>query len=560
MAKRVFADMKLRQKMILVSVVSVALVWIACVGAASSSITEIYRKKLDHIIRQTVEQTSRYVNTEYQNIINLAHYSAVDEGLQGVLTLDVANDRTDYIVAQSVIVPILTQIQLRSEFIDSMGLYLKGTWFYGDNYSMNYDISQRMEAAQSRFLIYWSEEQVLNEGTGNMVLPIIMRIPNGSFSAKNEAYMVININADRMFSYLESLETSLDCYLVIHRDQKVILGDEYLFQHRGDAGYVANANTIHINDWTISCIMDRNLLFEDLNRAMQKMVAVSLAVLFCCVFLAMWVAKTVTNPIYSLMQKVKEFENGDFTVRSHLRGKDEIGELGQSFNSMCTQIEGYIAMLEEEKRQVARVEENKRKAEMRVLQAQINPHFLYNTLDSLYWYSISGKKDEIGQIVVDLSQMLRIGLSKGSEEISVEQELKHVENYLRIQKVIFSDKFDYEIVCGPDVGRYRIVKILLQPLAENSMVHGFADMESMGRIRVRAEIEGSEMVFRVTDNGCGFGSGANSHKSPYSGYAFKNIEERLKLHYGGDASIRVTSIPYEETTVEIRIRLERMEG
>ncbi len=264
--------------------------------------------------------------------------------------------------------------------------------------------------------------------------------------------------------------------------------------------------------------------------------------------------------IYSLMQKVKEFENGDFTVRSHLRGKDEIGELGQSFNSMCTQIEGYIAMLEEEKRQVARVEENKRKAEMRVLQAQINPHFLYNTLDSLYWYSISGKKDEIGQIVVDLSQMLRIGLSKGSEEISVEQELKHVENYLRIQKVIFSDKFDYEIVCGPDVGRYRIVKILLQPLAENSMVHGFADMESMGRIRVRAEIEGSEMAFRVTDNGCGFGSGANSHKSPYSGYAFKNIEERLKLHYGGDASIRVTSIPYEETTVEIRIRLERMEG
>ena len=558
MFRKLFKNLKLFQKILLVALATIVLMWGGLVYVAVSSIQDIYDKKIDRIISQTVEQTSKYVSTELSNIINLIHYSAVGEEIQEAIRLDVTGSNREYLLAQSRISPVLTQLQIQNEFIESTGMILKGKWFYGDNYPMSYDAEEMIRETKLRRLIYWSDVPVMNRRSGKEVLPVILRVPNGSFSAEHEAYMVVNIEAEKLFGYMEDLEKNLECSLILHNGDKIIYGDEELWKEREASRYFLNDTKIRINGWTISCIMDKEAMYADRNAAVRQMFAISAGIAVICFGLAYYISRSMVIPLAKLRDNAKAVERGELSVRNHFSGLDEIGDLVRSFDSMCMRLEEYIAMLEEEKRQVQISEKQKRQAEMRVLQAQINPHFLYNTLDSLYWYSLSGKKAEIGQIVVDLSDMLRIGLSKGAETIPVEHEVRHVEDYLKIQKTIFSDKFDYEMDISTKINGYRIIKILLQPLAENSLVHGFGNMEQGGFIRIYGGIEDGEMVFRVTDNGCGFEGAAADKKTEFSGYALGNIEDRLRLHYEEDASLHVSSRAYEETTVEIRIALKRL--
>lgn len=555
--RRWLGNLKLVQKMILFSTVAIAVLWMGTAVVFGCRVSWVYNEKMNVITEQTVKQTSNYVNTEFNNIINLVHYSAVAQDLQSVLSLEVNGNRRDYIQAQSIIVPMLTQLHVQNSYIDSTGMKLKDSWFYGDNYSMSYNVNDLMEEARNNPLIYWSNETVYNSGTGNNVLPVILRVPNNSFSSVNEAYMIININADKLARYLEELEESLNCRLLIQDGDKIIIGGDAV-PEGDESKYIVNYTPIEINGWTIACIMDRDVLYEDYYDTIRWLVVLSavLLILYCVV--DVHVAKTVTEPLRILTHQAEQFENGDFSARSNISGNDEVGQLGKSFNSMCTQIEEYIEMLEEEKQEIARIEEAKRKEEMRVLQAQINPHFIYNTLDSLYWFSLSDKREEIGRLVLNLSQMLKIGLSKGSDSIPVERELEHVKNYLEIEKIIFPDKFTYEINCQPEALHYRIVKVILQPLVENCIVHGFQDMDSQGKIWVQAEIRDGNMVFRVEDNGCGFTFSEKQKKDAYNGYAMLNVQKRLELYYGDGAKTRIESSPYERTAVEISIALERM--
>lgn len=556
MLRKLFKNLKLFHKMLIIAFVTIALMWVALVAVAVSNIQNIYDKKIDRIISQTVEQTSRYVSTELINIVNLVHYSLVGEEIQTAIRLDVAGSNQEYLRAQSMISPVLTQLQVQNSFIESTGMVLKEKWFYGDNYTMSYDADAMLEEKRVSPLIYWSDTPVINQKTGKEVLPVILRVPNGSFSAEHEAYMVINLEVEKIARYMEELERNLECGLILHHGDRRICGDEELWAERTSRRYFVNDTDIEINGWTISCMMDKDVMYADRNEAVRQMLAVSGGIAAFCFFMAYYISRSVVVPLAKLRDNVRAVEQGELSVRNHFTGLDEVGELGRSFDSMCVKLEEYIAMLEEEKRQIQISEKQKRQAEMRVLQAQINPHFLYNTLDSLYWYSLSGKKAEIGQIIADLSDMLRIGLSKGAETIPVENELRHVEDYLKIQKTIFSDKFDYEMEVHPELYSYRIIKILLQPLAENSLVHGFGNMEQGGFIRIYGGIEDGQMVLKVTDNGCGFEQAAADQKTEFSGYALGNIENRLRLHYEEKASVKVSSRAYEETTVEIRIALE----
>lgn len=559
MGSNFFNNLKMKQKVVFVSVVTIVLMWLAIVTTAVSSIRNIYNRKIDRITQQTVEQTSKYVSTEYANIINLIHYSFNMEELQSVVRFDINKNQKEYIYAQSVISPILSQLRMQNTFIESAGLVFKGRWFYGDIYTMSYDIDEIMEQVKKTPLIYWGKDSVYNRDTGKMVLPVIMKLPSGGvLYAENEAYMVVNIDTEKMFDYLNELEKNLQCYLIIHNGDHVIFGDEDLFRSMDVRQYIINDTEIAINGWTLTCAMNRDEMYRDMNQTIVNMLLLSTFIGILCIFIANYVAASITTPINNLIEKTRELERGDFSVRAKLDGRDEIGELGRSFNAMCCQIEQYIQMLEDEKQQVKISEEQKRKAEMQALQSQINPHFLYNTLDSLYWYSLSGKKDEIGKIVIDLSALLRIGLSKGAETITVENEILHVKNYLEIEKIIFSDKFNYHIDYDSSMLSRRIIKILLQPLVENSLGHGFSDMETGGEIRISLFPADSYLVIRVTDNGCGFEHTARKNGSEYSGYALSNISERLRLHYGTDAGLTITSEPYVETTVEIRILLDKL--
>jgi len=534
----------------------ITLLLMACVLTAIAivGIQNSYETRVSRIIEQTVEESSRYVSAELRNIVTLAHCSLLDRRLQSTLTLDVDGNVADFITAQDAIISVLSQIKVQNQFVESAALMMQGRLFSDGLHQVRYETTPLVDTARTSQLAYWSDAAILNESSGHMVIPIVMRVPTGDFSSRNEAYILINLDAEKLFSYLSSLENSLQCSLILHSKDAVLYDPTGLYPSLGsDSSYIINDSLLEINNWSLCCAMERDTLYASRNAAMRRTLAASILIAAIGLALSYWVARSILDPIQSLTQAAQRVGGGDYTVQTGVTGQDELGTLGRAFNTMTDQIGRNIQALEEKNRQIAESESRKRRAEMQVLQAQINPHFLYNTLDSLYWYALSGRQKDIGLIVEKLSDMLRIGLSKGSEYIPIEQELRHVQDYLDIQKVIFCDKFDYTVETNGLCGQ-KVLKILLQPLVENSINHGFANMERDAKICIRVLAEPDALALSVTDNGCGFDfAEKNEKRSPYAGFALQNIEQRLQAHYGERAALTIQSEAYCETTVTIRI-------
>ena len=552
-------NLNLQVKLFLLTGVTTFLMWLGLTTVGVRAIQSSYEKEVDHIVRQTISQSSLYVSTEFRNVISLVHYALLSDSLQQALRLPVENS-SRYISIQSAAMPILDQLRLQSDLIDSAALITKDAVFQNSIYPAGYDLAALMDEAGSDRLIYWSNKPTYNPSTKHWVLPVVMRIPTGDFTVKNEAYIALSLDADYLFDYIQSTENELNCALILHDGTTVIYGSEDTFADRGSDGVLESDTPMEVNDWSLCCILDKDTLYDGQNRAVGFIVIISLCIMALCLLFATLIAREISRPVRRLTEAAEKIAAGDYSAAVHLTGTDELGVLGRAFNDMTAQIRRSITALEEKNALLVETQEQKRAAEMRVLQAQINPHFLYNTLDSIYWYSLSDRQRDIGNVVQHLAKMLRIALSKGSEYIPVERELQHVANYLEIESTIYQGRFTYEVEADPAVMSCTVLKILLQPLAENSITHGFANMERGGHIRVQVGQDADDLVLSVTDNGCGFPQEerTDAHTSEYSGFALKNLESRLQLHYGADARVLIHSIPTEKTTVTIKIRKSRV--
>lgn len=258
----------------------------------------------------------------------------------------------------------------------------------------------------------------------------------------------------------------------------------------------------------------------------------------------------VTQPLRSLEKKMKSIQEGALDVTIAERGFREIRSLSSAFNHMVGQIRSLM-------QSVVREQEVKRMHELNALQAQINPHFLYNTLDSIVWMEERGKSKEAITMVMALSRLFRISISRGRSFISVKEELEHVRNYLIIQKMRFKERFTYEIESQPEVLAERTVKLIIQPLVENCINHAIdeAQQEPL-HISITAALSDDEIHITVSDDGMGI----PQEKLPLllttqggTGIGLKNVHERLQLTYGKSYGLTVTSEEWVGTSILIRI-------
>ncbi len=265
--------------------------------------------------------------------------------------------------------------------------------------------------------------------------------------------------------------------------------------------------------------------------------------------------KSIVKPMYKLKQLMKRAQEGDLTVSFNAKYNDEVGELGNSFNNMVKEINNLINLVQKE-------EKSKRIAEMNVLQAQIKPHFMYNTLDTIRWMAEEHNEEDIVEIIEAFTNLLRISLSKGKEMISVKDELNHVQSYLIIQKIRYEDKLDYEIQFDENILEYQLIKLILQPLVENAIYHGIKEKRGNGKILITGKIEGDMLCFTVSDNGKGMEeevlnkinkmltkSGENKIEI---GYGIFNVNERIRIIYGEEYGLKYKSVYGEGTIVELR--------
>lgn len=289
-------------------------------------------------------------------------------------------------------------------------------------------------------------------------------------------------------------------------------------------------------------------------------------ILFTCVIISLVLvvivsfkfSRTLTNPIFKLKRLMKQAESGDLTVRFNFQHNDEIGELGQSFNHMIARIDQLIQMVYVE-------QENKRTAEMKSLQEQIKPHFLYNTLDTISWMARDYDAEDIVRLVDALTNMFRIGLSHGKDIITVKEEITHVSNYLYIQKIRYKDKLNYVIHVDESLYAIEVPKLILQPLVENAIYHGVKAKRGGGTITITGVPEGENLVFTVQDNGAGMPQEKveelNRRMSERSvldekkSFGLFYIRERIQLCYGKGYGVHVESALGEGTRVTITLPL-----
>lgn len=265
--------------------------------------------------------------------------------------------------------------------------------------------------------------------------------------------------------------------------------------------------------------------------------------------------KSIVNPIKKLKKLMRKAQEGDLTVSFNAKYNDEIGELGSSFNTMVKEINNLINLVQIE-------EKNKRIAEMNVLQAQIKPHFMYNTLDTIRWMAEEHNEEDIVEIIEAFTNLLRISLSKGKEIISVKEELSHVQSYLTIQKIRYEDKLDYEIDFDENILEYKLIKLILQPLVENAIYHGIKEKRGSGKISIIGKFEENAICFFVVDNGKGIEEDKlnkincmlknKSENKSEIGYGIFNVNERIKLIYGDEYGLTYKSIYGEGTVAQLR--------
>lgn len=282
----------------------------------------------------------------------------------------------------------------------------------------------------------------------------------------------------------------------------------------------------------------------------KKFIIISIVVLFVALFVAsIVVSRGIVKPLRQLGVLMGRVSGDDEVICAPEKGVFEVRWLSSSFNKMVKRVNQLMNQVKNEQEQL-------RKSELKTLYSQINPHFLYNTLDSVVWLAKSGDDKNVVNMVMALAKFFRMSLSGGRESITVKEELQQVENYLIIQQMRFNNSFTYEITYEDDVINAITPKIVLQPLVENAIVHGMGTLGESGVITITAKKLDKLLVFEVKDNGCGIPPNKLEHllktrSKSTNGFGLKNVHERIRLACGLKYGLEIESIPDEETTVRV---------
>ncbi|WP_405116129.1 sensor histidine kinase [Paenibacillus sp. FSL K6-1217] len=310
----------------------------------------------------------------------------------------------------------------------------------------------------------------------------------------------------------------------------------------GGERYVITFDTNPVTQWKVVSMIPYSNINSEIVWIRNVTLTLTMVAFLLAAYGSYLISKRITKQLTLLSSVARKAAKREMVEGILFQEEDEIGKIGNQFlRTFRTNSELSDKLIE------ARLKE--REAELHALQSQINPHFLYNTLNSIYLMAERIGAKNISKMVMSLSNMFKLSLNNGDYITTVRNEIDQVKNYLEIQNIRYNGKFEVTIELEPEIEQIRMLKLLIQPLVENAIFHGIELKESHGNIYIRGRTEGETLVFEVEDDGVGFDPAVMQPK----GYALRNIQERIQLHYGQNHGLRIDSIPGIGTKVTLRI-------
>lgn len=331
-------------------------------------------------------------------------------------------------------------------------------------------------------------------------------------------------------------------------------GEDVVFSGDGQKLYTISKS--EITGWTMVGVIYLDEMMSRTDRLRNLFYLMAIVLVGVALMMSVFLTDMVTKPLRKLRETMKVVENGNFDVEVEEPDTgDEISDLFRSFRSMILKIRELIDQNTAEQRE-------KRKSELNALQAQINPHFLYNTLDSIIWMAEGGNMKDVVLMTSSLAKLLRKSISNKNEMVTLEEEIEYTRSYLTIQKMRYVDKLEYEIDVEPAVMRMEIVKLIIQPLVENAIYHGIKYKEGKGLIRITGGFVDDQVILKVSDNGVGMSEEELSHvfdervtDTRKNGVGVLNVHRRIRLYYGGEYGLSFESGEGKGTCVSIHLPL-----
>jgi two-component system, sensor histidine kinase YesM len=318
----------------------------------------------------------------------------------------------------------------------------------------------------------------------------------------------------------------------------------YEFQNADGKKMTIIYDTIGVNKWKVAAVFPTDEILKKANYIKYVTLIVILILTVIAILIANFFAKYITNPVSALVQQTKQINENNLNLTFQPNGPKEIQILNTAMDELMVRINTLLEQIRLE-------QDEKRQLEFSVLHAQINPHFLYNTLYSIKGLSDMGMNKEASSMITALSNFFRISISRGKEIISLEEELAHIKNYLIIQEMRYGDDFSYQIQIDPSLLKYKIVKLTLQPLIENAIYHGVKQKRGKGEIIVNGYESEDHIYLEVVDNGSGISHDRLSEireelssqkvHSPTIGIGLRSVHERIKMHFGEPYGLTVES-------------------
>lgn len=525
--------------------------------------------------QEVITQTSLHIDASINTYGKLTKNIMANERVQTALS-DLVGDSSKKAESYQAVRDELAMLTLLEENINSIHIIPKDGATISYNFVSHYTdydaaiASEWYEDIEQSYgnLIWLTSVDASKSNIGNDKTKVFTAVRKiFSLSTGEElALALVYIDEKQLYDIISDVEsgTNLIIYLLDKNNQVVLgtneedVGKFFSIDALNHDKYFLVENQSSTTEWTLIGLVPKSVFGEALKQYNVFFIALGLVSFLVIVLVSWMISRSIVVPIINITNGMSRVKKGDFDVRITQHENSEIGMLSKHFNDMTEELKFFID-------KVYKQELSKRDAELKAIQAQIDPHFLYNTLDTIYWMLVVDDNEEVADMVVSLSDILRYSISEGEDFVTVSEDVKHLENYLRIHKARFNEKLTYNIHMDEDILDVKIPKLLIQPIVENAIKHGIKDKSTEGEIHIIGKCEEDQLILCVRDNGIGMRKSkirevlegtAKVEDDSHTGIGLKSVHKRIKLIYGEQYGITIDSVPNQYTLVTLRLKLD----